>query len=376
MAETKDAYQVIAEMWTFPESKSFRKMMEALLTPEDAQLLLEARKPVTVPELAQRLKVDEDTLATKMEVLAKKGLIFKGKTQYQFRRGVHFGFAGMPAGPEYAPSEEYQRWRKIWQDENPQREVVGWLQRYADTGHQVHRVYPSRLAILANPKIKKEDLLWHEDIEEVFKRADVIAAGPCGCRVGGGMGGKTEGEVKNVKCEHPLWNCFQFRKDMAEFNLKRGADIKIYSVEEALAKSDEAERAGLIHEGPTNSATAPAIICSCGADCCQMIISSQASGRIHELYTPSRFQPVVDQDKCTGCQSCVEICGFDAMKMVKTANSKKKKAELIAGECMGCGACVVACKQKALTYELIRPPEHIPPANAAYRYQAGIEELK
>ncbi len=40
MTKTNDAYQKIAEMWTFPESQSFRKMLEALLTPEDAALLL------------------------------------------------------------------------------------------------------------------------------------------------------------------------------------------------------------------------------------------------------------------------------------------------------------------------------------------------
>jgi NAD-dependent dihydropyrimidine dehydrogenase PreA subunit len=373
MAKVNDAYQTIAEMWTFPDSQSFRKMIEALLTPEDAQLLVEARKPVTIPELAQRLKLDEKYLTDKFELFAKRGLIFKGKTQYNFRMGVHFGFAGMPAGPEYAPSEEYRHWRKIWQDENPDREVKGWLKRYAESGHQVHRVYPSRLAIQANPKIKKEQLLWHEDIEQVFRRADVIAAGICGCRSGSGMGG---GNKQGPKCDHPLWNCFQFRKDMAEFNLKRGGNIKIYSVEEALAKSDEAERAGLIHEGPTNSATAPAIICSCGADCCQMIIQSQASGRMHELYTPSRFQPVVDQEKCNGCQSWVEVCPFDAMKMVKPAGSKKMKAELVADECMGCGVCVVRCKDKALTYELIRPSEHIPPASESFKYQAGRPDLK
>ncbi len=371
MVKVMDPYQAIAEMWTFPDSKSFRKMIEALLAREDAELLLECRTAVTVPELAQRLKVDEKTLGERLDVLAKRGLIFRGKTQYQFRRGVHFGFAGMPAGPEYAPSAEYLHWKNVWQDENPDREVKGWLQRYEESGHQVHRVYPSRLAILANPKIKKEQLLWHEDIEQIFRKADVIAAGICGCRAGQGMGG---GRRSETHCGHPLWNCFQFRKDMAEFNLGRGNEMRIYSVEEALAKSDEAERAGLIHEGPTNSASMPAIICSCGSDCCQMIISSRASERFHDLYTPSRFRPVVDLELCSGCQTCVERCPFDAVQMVPVKGSKKMKAEIIEKECMGCGVCVVGCPQKALTYELIRPPEHIPPASEAY--QSARPQLK
>jgi len=59
------------------------------------------------------------------------------------------------------------------------------------------------------------------------------------------------------------------------------------------------------------------------------------------------------------------------MEMVKPQNSKKMKAHLIEKECMGCGVCVVGCEQKALTYEMVRPPEHIPPASAALRITPG-----
>jgi Fe-S-cluster-containing hydrogenase component 2 len=40
--------------------------------------------------------------------------------------------------------------------------------------------------------------------------------------------------------------------------------------------------------------------------------------------------------------------------------SKKLKAQVIKEKCMGCGLCVIKCAQKALTLELVRPPEHIP----------------
>ncbi len=369
-----DAYQKIAEMWTFPESTSFRKMLEALLTLEEAELLLEATTPVTPAQLAERLGLDEASVADRLDNLAKRGLIFRGKTEYCFRRGLHFGFAGPPTGKEYAPSAAYVRWRQVWSDENPDREVKGWLERYQQTGYQVHRVYPSRLAIMANPKIKKEDLLWHEDIEQVFRRAEIVFSGPCGCRSAGGMGAGADiafDQNRGPFCDHPLWNCFQFRKEAAEFEQRRGSRIKVYTVDQALAKSDEAERAGLIHEGPTNSASMPGIICSCCADRCSMLRMSFASGRIHELYTPSRFQPVVDQAKCAGCQDCVDRCPFNAMEMVKTPGSKKMKVHLVEAECMGCGVCVVGCQQQALTYELVRPPGHIPPASAAMKIMSG-----
>lgn len=359
-----DAYQTIAEMWTFPDSQSFRKMIEALLTPEDAELLVECRKPVTVPELAQKLGADEKTLADRLETFSKRGLIFRGKTQWQFRMGLHFNFAGMPISDEYAPSEEYYQWKKIWDKENPDREVKQWLNRFQETGHQIHRVYPSRLAILSNPAIKKEDLLWHEDIEQIFRRAPIIGAGICGCKTGKGMSVTVE---RATRCSHPLWNCFQFNKEFINSNLERGVEMRIYTVEQALEKSDEAERAGLIHEGPTNSAVMPGILCSCCADACQMLNSCQASGRMHELYAPSRFQARIVEEECIGCQECVEQCPFESIDMVKVAGSKKLKAKIRAEDCYGCGVCVVGCQQKAIKYDLVRPPEHIPPAPAAMR---------
>jgi ferredoxin len=57
----------------------------------------------------------------------------------------------------------------------------------------------------------------------------------------------------------------------------------------------------------------------------------------------------------------VERCPFDAIEMVPVPNSKKMKARVINEKCMGCGVCILGCKAKALTFELVRPPEFIPP---------------
>jgi Na+-translocating ferredoxin:NAD+ oxidoreductase subunit B len=368
MDKKNDAYQTIAEMWDFPESYSFRKSLEALFTLEEAELLLECRNPVTAPELAERLKLDEKSLAEKLDDLVKRGLIYKGKIQYQFRRGVHYGFAA-PSGVPQGASDEYRYWRKKWAEENPNREVKGWLEWFKKTGNPIHRVYPARLAIKSNPQIKKEDVLWHEDIEQIFERAEIIISGACGCRSGGGMGGKSTikfEDNKGPRCDHPMWNCFQFRKDTFEYSKTQGSLMKVYTVEEALAKSDEAERSGLIHEGPGNAAVMPGIICSCASDCCGMLIQSRASGEdMHALYTPSRFQATIDPDKCTGCQTCIERCSFGSIDMVKVPGSRKLKARINAKECYGCGICVVGCEAQAIRFDLVRPPSHVPPPSAA-----------
>jgi len=107
MTPQNDAYQKIAEMWTFPNSESFRKMLGTIMTLEEAELLLECTSPVTVHDLAARLKTDEKSLKEKLDDLFKRALIFRGPTQYQFRRGRHFGFAGNIVPLDM---DEYKQW--------------------------------------------------------------------------------------------------------------------------------------------------------------------------------------------------------------------------------------------------------------------------
>ncbi len=136
--------------------------------------------------------------------------------------------------------------------------------------------------------------------------------------------------------------------------------MKKLNVEEAIKNNDETEMAGLVHETPYNAAMIPGVICNCCICCCGVLIGAMASGRPFDAMSPSRFRATVDQNLCTGCQTCMERCPFDAIEMVKVAGSKKMKARVIAEKCFGCGVCVVGCKDKALTFELVRPPEHIP----------------
>ena len=53
----------------------------------------------------------------------------------------------------------------------------------------------------------------------------------------------------------------------------------------------------------------------------------------------------VDKDKCTGCESCVEECPSEAIKMVDG------KAVIDADLCVDCGACVDVCSVEAISME-------------------------
>ena len=53
----------------------------------------------------------------------------------------------------------------------------------------------------------------------------------------------------------------------------------------------------------------------------------------------------VDQDKCTGCGVCVDICPVDAITM------KDGKAVIDEDACIDCGVCVSECPVEAISME-------------------------
>ena len=49
----------------------------------------------------------------------------------------------------------------------------------------------------------------------------------------------------------------------------------------------------------------------------------------------------VDKEKCTGCESCVEVCPVEAIEM------KDDKA-VVSDDCVDCGQCVDECPVEAI----------------------------
>jgi heterodisulfide reductase subunit A2 len=53
----------------------------------------------------------------------------------------------------------------------------------------------------------------------------------------------------------------------------------------------------------------------------------------------------VDEDKCSGCRICNNLCPYSAI----TYDLDKKRSSVISALCKACGACVAACPSKAIT---------------------------
>ncbi len=53
----------------------------------------------------------------------------------------------------------------------------------------------------------------------------------------------------------------------------------------------------------------------------------------------------VDEDKCSGCRICNELCPYSAISY----DAEKKRSSVISALCKACGACVAACPSRAIT---------------------------
>ena len=59
-------------------------------------------------------------------------------------------------------------------------------------------------------------------------------------------------------------------------------------------------------------------------------------------------KPIITDSKCTGCNTCVEICPMQCFELDK---EKKKAIAPKASECIGCRACEVQCPDGAIKVE-------------------------
>lgn len=68
---------------------------------------------------------------------------------------------------------------------------------------------------------------------------------------------------------------------------------------------------------------------------------------------------VVDEDLCSGCGTCVSICPYQAIELIKLDDGKTR-AKINEALCMGCGACAAACPSSAMQQKGFKDKQMIP----------------
>ena len=341
-----DAYAVLAGKHMFPESKHYRRVLESLMTPRQAQMV--ALLPLSVEELAQKLNMDVPEIERELEVLFKKGVIIASSKGYKFAHTTG-QLHDATTSPMFLDLVKDRDMLEAWQDfcETEYNEFLRMAMAF-QKGPAMLRVVPARKALEGLEGVEP-----YEDAHQVIKAAESLAVCHCAC--------KQRVVATRHECARTptVDTCLQMNKG-ADYVIKRGSGRPI-SHEEAMQIVDFAEETGLIHQLPNSKLMNLNVMCNCCTDCCLALAPFEGDLElIGKIWEKSRYEASVDQDLCNGCQTCIERCPFDAIQMQKVEGSKKLKAKVDPEKCFGCGLCVITCEPHALKFKCVRSADHIP----------------
>lgn len=185
------------------------------------------------------------------------------------------------------------------------------------------RVIPVGRALARTPRALSPSLAL-----ESLRSSQVYALADCVCR------------TTLRHCDRPVETCF-FLDEVAEKLLAKGKARRV-GLDEAENVLARCEEAGLVHMTLYQPVQRPLALCNCCPCCCHDLQLVKYYGRA-DLVAPSGWLPATDEEACTGCGQCVEVCAFEARALVEGG------LVFDAQRCRGCGLCLVACPAGAIS---------------------------
>ena len=308
----------------FPETGSQveLKILKRLFSEEEAKIaVLLTPTPSTVSQIAKKYGMNEKQLEEKLEIMAKKGLIFR------VRRDNKTLFNAIPF---MIGLYEYSV-KKI------DKELAKYYKEYYDAAYQDEMGssnVPGFKVIPIEETIEYDTVLYpYHKLKESIKNARVISVTECICR--------KEAELNGEGCDNPIETCLSFGV-AAEYYIENGIGREI-SADEAIKIIEKADEAGLVHAGANSKHLSN--ICNCCPCCCASMKGITQKGLDKHKFMNALFESIVDDELCSSCGTCVDRCPVGAIILEDTAVVSREK-------CLGCGLCATTCPEEAITLHL------------------------
>lgn len=328
-------YEKLTDKLMLTGSKIIPRLFEMIANPDEAALLL--AMPGTPEQLAATLELPAVEIENMCLELYRKGLAFKsfktGTVGYKMCRDM-IQFHDATILWENAAREYFDLWQEFMETEWPD---------FARLAEQFFpkpftRVIPVNKSIDAG----KQKILDADSVDKIIESAEVIAVTKCTCR------------VIAHKCDKPLEVCLQVN-NAARYTLDRGSGRELTRTE-ALEILRKCEEDGLVHV-TMNKMHVGHFICNCCDCCCQALPLVIKEGL--KICDPSRFAAIIDPDRCSSCETCLDRCYFNALELIET-ESGSETMSVIGDKCMGCGLCQVTCPEEAIRMTAVREENFIP----------------
>ena len=339
-----------------PPSEPWYKILKILFSEKEAELLsLVPLKPFNLKQAAAIWKKSEVETLSILDALADRGNILdfgiNGETTYLLPPPMA-GFLEFSLMRVRKDIDQKILAELIHQYLNVEEDFVREL--FGFGGTPIGRVFVNEKAL---EQYNILQVLDYEKASNVIKTADQIGVGVCYCRHKMQHIGK--------QCEAPMDVCLTFNSTAS--SLIKHNIIRPISVNEGLEILHRTYEHNLIQFGE-NVRQRVNYICNCCGCCCEAMLAAKRFAFSNPVST-TNYLPVVDDEKCTGCGKCVEVCPVEAIGLVTAGdphNRKKKKARVDDKLCLGCAVCFRNCRMDALCLTA-RGERVITPLNTAHR---------
>jgi electron transport complex protein RnfB len=307
----------------FPRTESGieLRILQKLFSPDNAELALHL---TLIPEkprvIARRANISVDQASSRLEKMAKKGLIYRHVTQ---GRPMKYGALQYVIG--------------IWeyQMNNLDLELIKDMDEYLPIlfdSAPWEKSPQLRVVPVGKSLTPQHEVMSYEKAEELVRSQKKFAVRPCICRKEKSLIGKSCGKPMEVCLVFGIGVETQIINNMArEIDLTETLDIlKI------------ANESGLVLQ-PSYSKEVLWLCCCCGC-CCRAIEAYKRYPNPNSLVA-SPFQASLEIDACNQCAVCLSRCQMGALTL------KEDKISLDKTQCIGCGLCVSTCPTGALSLE-------------------------
>lgn len=335
----------LANGYPATESKVEIRILKRLFTEEEADLYLQLSPFLEKPQdVAKRLNREVAELGPILERMAQKGHLFRKRNGDQVRYS---------AVPYVVGIFEHQLGRM---DEGFARDHEEYYETAFGQTIQSFKTPILRTIPINRQLVADYPVAPFEDVLQIIESQKKIAVAPCVCR--------TTKKLVGEECDKPVENCFSFGSH-AEYYVENGMG-RFITIDEAKEIVRKNEEAGLVMQ-PFNSQKIGGM-CSCCGDCCGVLRSLKMHPSPAKLVQSNYFARV-DDEECTGCETCLERCQMDAIDVVDGIAAVKLE------RCIGCGLCVTTCPVDAI--ELVKKSEndlYEPPKSGAETYMKIMQE--
>ncbi|MFX1411553.1 MAG: 4Fe-4S binding protein [Promethearchaeota archaeon] len=295
------------------------EILKRLFSEDEAKIFVVLTPfPEEVAKIAKRSGFDKKYLEKKLELMSKKGLIFRiyreGKILYNavpFMIGLY----------EYSVKKIDKDLAKLYKEYYD----TAFLNEMGASNVPGFKVIPLEETIETNTTLYPYQML-----KESISKARVISVTDCICR--------KEARLNGEGCDYPIETCLSFGV-AAEYYIENKIGRKI-TTEEAIKIIEEADKAGLVHAGANSKHLSN--ICNCCPCCCASMKGITKLGHNKHKYMNALFESIIDEQNCVCCGTCIDRCPVQAISLNDSAYIDRDL-------CLGCGLCAGVCPEDAIT---------------------------